>query len=720
MKKRISLLLSAVMLSTLIMPAAAAQVSADKRLENVTTKVKQTLDLNTDAYTDFDGGLVENTLAPVWHLNWTGKGETLTITAGEDGRIISYYRWNEDERPEPGMRLPKGSLESARKSAQDFVNRVLAKGVETVTLEKTGGQSILGRTTYHFSSNIKLNEVSSPLSVRLEVRAADNTVIRFERDDRQSGYAGTLPSPKAQIGQDKASKSLNGLLSLRLEYVLSADGKTASLRYVPNSRPEYYLDAHSGALVNLTALLENLRKEELSSGAVGSAPESEQDSGLTGAEQSGVEKLAGVLGRDALDQKLRAMPELGLSGYTLSRVRFYTDEATKKDAQPKVHADLLYGKRETGGKTWHKSITADGRTGALQSLWSSIPHEEKASRPIGKAGAQTKAAAFLGTYYGGDSARYAHYAPDEPVMQEENPDQWQHTYARRENGYFLPVDHYAVGISARDGTISSFSIQRPTGEVVFDGADGVIDAATALGAWQGSFKTKLSYVAVPAALDLSNPDYRPLIALGQTWIHTLKLGWQLSADPLALGVDAKTGKLVRAEAPKTEDISYTDLDKSWAKTHVLRLAEYGVGYRGGVFGPNEAIRQKDMLALMLSMWGARYDPGQLTGDQADTLYQEAYWRGLLSRAERSDDKLLTRADVVKLILDGAGYGSAAKLEDIYTCRYTDAAAIPAAFYGYAALAQGLGLVQSRGAAFSGERTAIRAEAAVMMYNLLNR
>ena len=46
--------------------------------------------------------------------------------------------------------------------------------------------------------------------------------------------------------------------------------------------------------------------------------------------------------------------------------------------------------------------------------------------------------------------------------------------------------------------------------------------------------------------------------------------------------------------------------------------------------------------------------------------------------------------------------------------------IPADVLGYAALAQGLGVVQSDGSAFAPKRIATRAEAAVMIYNLLSR
>ena len=70
-------------------------------------------------------------------------------------------------------------------------------------------------------------------------------------------------------------------------------------------------------------------------------------------------------------------------------------------------------------------------------------------------------------------------------------------------------------------------------------------------------------------------------------------------------------------------------------------------------------------------------------------------------------------------LDCAGFGSTAKLQGIFTCSYTDREQIPADLLGYAALAQGLGIVGKDGS-FDAGRTATRAEAAVMLYNFMNR
>ena len=96
-------------------------------------------------------------------------------------------------------------------------------------------------------------------------------------------------------------------------------------------------------------------------------------------------------------------------------------------------------------------------------------------------------------------------------------------------------------------------------------------------------------------------------------------------------------------------------------------------------------------------------------------YSIAYGMGALTRQQRQDDVVLTRADLVKLLLNGAGYGKTASLKGIFTCSYADRASIAEADLGYAALAQGLGLIRG---SYNGAQTATRAEAAIMLVRLM--
>lgn len=730
MKKALSLVLALSLLLALALPAAAEE-GAEARLSAVTLAVKETLDLDTDAYSDFSGYPEENALAPLWYLDWYGDGGSLSVTAGEDSRILSYFRHDAAEYWDRGFQnpsFPEGGRDGAQKAAQAFLDKVLAAN-ETVVFREDEGES-LNQSSYYFRGTICLNGVPSPLGMRIEVRAADNCVMNFRRDDLASSYIGTVPSGQADVSAQRAGELLKELLTMRLEYSLNEDGRTASLRYLPNSRDDCYVDAHTGELVNLTEKRRALADgdkfygyaEEMSANT---AADAGGGAFLTEVEQSGVEKLSGVLSAKALDQKVRAVSELGLETYTLAESRFYLETAIADGGTDTgdVFAQLTYGKQDGEGGIWQKCVTVDARTGELESLWSGGPWNETLPRTVDRTAAREKAEAFLTRYWGEDFARCADYdnsalyggdVPAEDVTTTE----WYFIYARQENGYFFPDDQFSVSISALDGSVSGFQRREIPG-VTFESAEGLVSASDALDAWFGTFTVDLRYLAVPVELDLSRPEYQPLAALGGSWFSALELGWSLTPDYDVQGVDAKTGQVIRSEPWSWSGLTYDDLEGSWARTQIETLARYQVGFDGGSFAPGKTLVQKDMVALLLSMQGYRYDPEDLEGAQADDLYRSAYRMGILTPEARSDDKILTRGETVKLLLDSAGYGPIARFQGIYRCSYADEASIPAAYYGYAALAQGLGVIQGDGGAFAAGRTATRAEAAAMIYNLLS-
>ena len=92
MKRLLSLTLAAALLAALTLPAAAAEESQDVRLAKVTALVKEALALDTEAYETFRGSLSEE-LAPVWDLSWEGERRSLSVSALEDGTVVSLSRW---------------------------------------------------------------------------------------------------------------------------------------------------------------------------------------------------------------------------------------------------------------------------------------------------------------------------------------------------------------------------------------------------------------------------------------------------------------------------------------------------------------------------------------------------------------------------------------------------------------------------------------------------
>lgn len=721
MKKRVlSALLASMLLLTVAAPGmAAGSGDSAQRLAAVTEKVKRTLNLDTQRYKDFNGQLTEGELAPTWRLSWSGEDGSLEITATESGKILSYYLYSDEEsRDDAPLSLPKRDYARAKAAAAAFLDKVL-DSYESVDLEEAGEQSVsLRQTRYYFRGTVKLNGCPSPLSFSLAVRPSDYAVAQFRRDALESGYLGTLPAASFQTGQSQAEPLLRGTLSMRLEYVL--EDEKAVLRYLPNSTHDFYVDDATGALVDLTKLYEDLGEGSKSgSDEAPSTPEAgagDRDNGLTQAEQLGADKLKGTLSRETLDKKARAVTQLGLDSYTLASVS-YREEELEPD-KPAIIAQLTYGKR-VEDSTFRRIVTLNAKTGELLRVYSSRPYASDEENKVSEEAARKTAETFLSAQQKSRFAKCAAYTGD-PGYQWENGryGTWSFQYARQEQGYFFPHDQFTVGIDTADGTVSSYS-QAWSSNVRFDSARGVISAEQAVDAYYKTFRLDKGYVAVPQKLDFSDPEYAPLTNMGYNALNSLKLGWKLTAtEESYLGIDAKTGKPVLREEPSDGALTYSDLEGSRAKQAAEALAEYGIGYAGGRFRPDRQLTQLDLIALLASTQGLTINPENLKEGEADSVYRIAYSMGALRREERNDNKVLSRLDVIRCLLDAGGYGPAAKLQGIYRVDFSDAGDIPDNLLGYAALAQALKLVDS--GRLSPGQSAARGDAALMLCAFMER
>lgn len=721
MKRYFSLFLSALLLLTLGTPAMAAEEKTDQRLAQVAAQAKKSLGIG-DGYEKFYGELWENELAPVWSLTWEREEDSLHVTATGNGKVLS-YNLSENTASSTGGAFPPSfptlTTEQARARAEAFLKKVLESPLESAVFSENS-YSRLESGTCRFSGRILLNGLPSPMSFSLTVRSSDGTVIRFSRDSLEGSVIGSVPSASPAAGQADAGALLRSTLALRLEYVLDEEGKTASLRYLPEPGDDYFVDAQSGKLVNLSELYTQAQKRAPAAGGysadtAAAAPEAAMDNGLTQAEQEGVAKLEGVLSKEALDKKVRETAELGLKAYTLASASYSLDRETDD-----VSARLSYVRRDGDDGTWRRTVTCDARTGALIAVYSSAPYAEKRTASVGEDEAKKTAEAFLSGLWGEEFAASGLYRADPWNQDASYGAAHAFTYAQQENGYFCPENSLSVAVDITDGSISALSRQWTAG-VRFDSADGILDEAAALDAWFDHYNVTLSYQNIPVKLDLSREDplAASLLEMGYEYFYELKLAYTLEEPEgqMSVGVDAKTGKVITRDSGGEETaLRYSDLEGSWARKPLEALAEYGIGWSGGVCLPKKELTQIDLLALLVSADGYRYDE---ENGGADDLYRRAYQLGILTPAARQDQKRLTRGETVQLLLDGAGYGGTAKLQGIFTCSYADRESIPADLLGYAALAQGLGIVNKDGS-FEAGRTATRAEAAVMLYNFMNR
>ncbi len=713
LRKRPAVLLAAVLC---LGGTAQAAGSADDRLTQVTRKVKATLSV-PDSFTQFYGEPRETYLGTFWELNWTGEDdETLSVSATDGGKVLSMYR----SGGAPAVRnirfdphFPALDRTQAQERAQAFLNKVLTPG-ETVRFSPSAGPLSPSGDSCSFYGEILLNGLPSPLTFRVRVRLSDGTVTSFSRED-VSGYVGQVPEARSAISQADAAAKLKTVLKLRLEYV--RDGEKAVLRYLPEPRDDYYVDAASGELVNLTELRRKLDQAAAggsdsamdSAAPSAAAAEKNEEGQLTPEELAGIAKLEGVLSTEALDRAARRWTQLGLEGFERSAANFTVDRESGA-----VCVRLAYAKKAED-KVSRRYVTLDAKTGDLLEVYGYKPYDPEAQASLTQEAAQAGAESFLRALWPGQFARTQLYHLESA---EKGNAVFSFQFAQKVNGYFFPENALSVRVDGEDGTI--LSVSRSFDEkVAFDSADRLISPDSAVTAWAGGYPMELSYLAVPVRLDLLGPAAEPLLNAGMSYFNALKPGYGLGWGEAGYsGVDAKTGALVELETFSPETISYSDIRGHWAEAALTQLAEYRVGWMGGKADPDAPLTQLDLLSLLASSSGYLFDPG--TG-KADDLYQYAYRQGILTREERADGKRVSRLEMVRLLLDYVGYRTAASLEGIYRCGFTDAGELSGSALGYAALAQGLGIISGDGSGrFAPNSGATRADAAVMLWRYMKR
>jgi len=713
MKRLLSLALSAAMLAALMIPPAAAAGTADDCLAKVTQAVKDALDLNTDGYESFRGNRYEN-LVPAWDLNWESEGGSLSIGALDDGTILRFYHWEEGpDSSGSGFPIFPAVGGDDRAAAEDFLARVLRPG-ETIELGEPDSTAGLDGSGTRWSGNIDLNGLPSPL--RWSIRMEDGAVVDFERDTPETSYVGGVPSAEAQADITKAAEDLQGKLELNLEYVLE-EGTKAVLRYVPKKGlHEFQVDAVTGELLDLTELNEKLSKGFTNTAGAAMATAASAESGgaadrkdLTGAELEGVQKLEGVRSKEELDKSLRAVDAYGLRGYALISANY----EVLHDGQ--VLCSLRYARTDDGERLT-RTISVDAKTGAVESVWSSAPWGRE--KTLSEEDALKKAEAFLKIWCPDrDLVFYEKGSVISPLRAEKQAD-WSFTFVQEANGLPYRGNNVYISIDGADGSVYSLACNWDE-DVTFEDPKGVIEPEAALAAWAGTYETVLAYRRVPQKLDKSDPVQAKLMEEEFEYYNALRLTCGLEREEDYSGVDAKTGEPVQVKQESRRQIlTYTDLAGSLERADIEKLAEYGAGYASEKFRPGKNITQWELAALLFSLRYSALDPENASEDERERAYYEAYYRtGALRREDRDDDAVLTRGQVVKILLDAAGYGPAARLEGIFTSDLRDFENQSAENRGYAAIAQALGMVSG---SYAGSRSASRGEAASMLCRLLER
>lgn len=710
MKKALPLALCLILLVSTGITAAASvprDGALDERLKAITLSVKETLGIG-DTYTSFDSALNEYGTVSLWDLNWSGDKGSIHVTANESGKIVRYREYVSNiGRPsyENIPRYPKISADEAKSEAAAFLDKVLDTSVESAELQGSGSLDYSGSAVIYLNGPLKLNGVETPVNVSVSVNAATKKVTSFSRSDAGQDYSGAA-KPGAASDRAAAAATLKGTLSMKLRYALPGDGtRTAKLQYTPNPDGNYIVNAVTGELLDLNKLDWSDGRPGLGSKDMeASASAAPSEGGLTPIEQAAVDKLQGVLTQSELEGIVRGYPELGLtSGFVLRYLNYYAYEDENEETQVTASMELSYVPES--GTAQYRYLTMDARTGKLLSLSSSRlfmdgNEGDTVTYKYTTGQAETTARSFAGKILPEELKRTA-LASDSTSPQD---GVYGFLFNRTHDGIAFPENYIRVGVDTDTGFVVSFYANWYKYDVTFVSSEGAVSADDAAEKYSAAAGTALRYVSVPTATDASG------LLLAYTAENTSV--W---------GVDAISGEALRSEETPDDKLEYNDIESNPYAAAIKKLASFGVGFPGGSFKPDAQLTQEDALTLILSAAGRKAAPLAGRADVQEELYNHAYSLGILTPEEKDPERLVSRAEFVKYLVNGLGYKDVAILTGIFKPGFKDDKAIPADLVGYVAIARGIGIINGdQNGYFKPNMISTRIMAAIMLSNCLSR
>ena len=737
MKKALCFLLALVLCLGLAIPAAAAAEPADEQMKIVTLRVKKTLGISDD-YPEFNGDSYVRGEQTWWRLTWSKDGEELYVTCDDAGKIFSYERWmgGEDYRYSEKLHFPDFTWEKAAAAAGSFLPRVLDEN-ETVELKKRQ-DSLRPSSRYSIGGTLVLNGVDTEVSVSLTFRTADGMLLSFSRSDAEIFVTGGVPSADPAIGAGDALAKFRDALTTELNWAYTdVEKHEARLMYEISLGWGAMVDARTGEL--------QFRQDGYRSydGMKNQAAEAEEapaaaDMGLTPQELAGAEKFKDVLDGETLKAVVIKETAFGITeDFVLSTVTYTASQpsvdpaALQEGETPddtvtavfrlsKVLDGPEYGLTQEeydqlieDGYTpvVRKTVTADARTGEVQSLYTNYSgFGWKEGKDTAPAELPDAARDFL-------ERKYPDYLPLCELRDSSRSD-WSvavdsYRFIRMEAGYPCPMNSIYLSVNAAAGCVDSFGVTWDE-ELTFGPSGPVVGETAAQDAFLDCYSAHLTYVLLPEDPEDWQSAYRWVLVYlpdsGDSWVNR---------------VDAVTGEADRQARSEELTVSYGDLDGSYARKEIEKLAAYGVGFAGvKEFRPKAAVTELDMILFLLSAagWQVNYpDYENADEEMLEPVYREARARGFIAATEQEPARTVTRSELCRGFVGLSGLTEAAEMQGIFRCGFTDDDAIPAADLGYVAIAKGLGVVQGDGkGAFRPGDGATRQELALMLYRYLSR
>ena len=643
--------LTSVVLSAAIMLGAVSPVFAqtDEKLESAVLEVKQRL--NIGEYEDFSSQIMTEDDETVYKLDWATGGEYydyISVTFS-DGIIIGYDRSYAGEY-HYGINFPDVSREEALKTAEEFVKKVnpdIYENIEVIPRQNEG----INDSSYYFDLVRKENGITvigngGNMAVSSNTNEVKYFHIEYETDVEFLPLDGILTLEEAK---QKYAENL----PFELQYTYYYDYEKNELKVYPQytEEGEKVLSAINGEVLEVPEYDSPMYRDMVSDMGKGDG-----EMGLSEVELSEIDKISGLISQEEAekiirDNKIINIPE-DFELEMLSLSRDYID----KDI-------YTYYLMFTNEEYYVIGAEVDARTGQILYFYKNGDYSvENQNTETEKQIAEEALKAF-------GAENHA-----ELVLSENNEEGYV-CYERIHNGIKVSENGAYLEFDGADNLISYSFVKTPIKE--FPSVDGIKTGKEA-------FDLATEQIDFGVMYMLEEKCGTPVYCFSQ------------GEDVTNFNLNPFTGKRIdyKGEDYRQEQlISYSDIENHYAKDKFLKLAEYGIGFEGGVLEAYKGITWVEYLDLL--------------GEVFYTTHE----------LDRTEQTPLTREQAANIMVNQMGGSEYLRYNEMFYCPFSDVTESR----GPIAYLKAIGVIAGDGNGnFNPENTITRGEALIMIYNYLNR
>ncbi|HHW00830.1 MAG TPA: peptidase M4 [Clostridiaceae bacterium] len=725
MKRKLAVILTIFMLVSVLAPMNSFAAANDKGLEKAIKTAKSYFDVPEDyKLVSSYGSYGDKT---VWNLSWYSEkdlGGGIDASIDENGTLIRYNRYKPEFYQDTQRKFPSISKEEARKKAESFIKKVNPSAFSSVRYEEDNYNNLIDYA-YYFNYTRVVNNVPY---------YSNNISISIHRDtgeiiDYYCNWTDGLEFPDASkvISIEKAQEAYGKEIGLKLMYQSAKvkDEIKVFPVYVPKyDNYSYAVDAVTGEKINISPIYEvyygtssyNMAMKEAammdagSGGEIVLSPEEEKElneiSGLISLEKA--EKIA----RDS--KAIGIDKELKLEHYSLSRDWY--------DRNKILWTLNFVSNAPEKGEYRYANVTIDARTGEIVRFYVSAPYNAEEKPKDDEAAAKAAVEKFLKEFKPDKFEQVEldeNYNDNIIIMEgDEKPRYYWFHFSRQVDGIPFQNNGFSVNYDAVYQKVTEFSMDWY--DVEFPSIENVVPVDKVYEVLFDQVGLELQYKDVYNKV--KGEEY---VRVSGKEKPEIKLVYMLKSNKPHI-FDAYTGNIVSYDGTpykENKPVEYTDIGGHFAEKQIKTLAEYGVYLEGKEFKPGEQIKQKEFFTLLTRTMPYYYGPilyADSSQEEIDNMYSYLIREKIITADEKNPEAAVSREDAVKYIIRSLKYNEVAEIKGIYNCPFDDEAEINPDLVGYVTIAYGLKIVNGSGGKFMPKKTLTRAEAAIMIYNYLQK